>query len=162
MTDTVQTEESGPWSKGWKDIATAAGNLVQDVVQGAQEAVKKVTGPWEMPWQDLSSQAAKNRPVEPSKPVYEFDTVFSNLIGAESQGKHSVGGKLLTSKAGAEGISQLMPRTAGNPGYGVTPIQDKSEAEYKRFGRDYLKAMLKEFDGDYEKALAAYNAGEGT
>lgn len=168
MTDTVQTEafpENGPWNKTWKDIATAGGNLIQDVAstvsQGAQELAKKALGPWNMSWEDLSSKTAKNRPVEPPKPTYEFDTVFSNLIGAESQGKHSVNGKLLTSKAGAEGITQVMPKTSGNPGYGVMPIQDKSEAEYKRFGRDYLKAMLKEFDGDYEKALAAYNAGVG-
>ena len=52
-----------------------------------------------------------------------------------------------------------MPRTGANPGYGVKPLQNDSPEEYERFGRDYLSAMLREYKGDYEKALAAYNAG---
>jgi hypothetical protein len=53
-----------------------------------------------------------------------------------------------------------MPETAAKPGYGVTPIKDlrkATEEEHKIFATDYFKAMLKEFDGDVEKALGAYN-----
>ena len=92
----------------------------------------------------------------------KFEQVFAKLIGQESGGKHTdKAGNLTTSSKGAEGITQIMPKTAENPGYGVTPPKDKSVAEYTRVGREYLQAMLKTFDNDYEKALAAYNAGPG-
>lgn len=90
------------------------------------------------------------------------DDLFGALIQQESRGRHlDASGKLTTSKAGAQGITQLMPTTARNPGYGIEPAKDQSEAEYLRVGREYLGAMLSEFDGDQAKALAAYNAGPG-
>lgn len=67
--------------------------------------------------------------------------------------------QLIKSKKGAEGSTQVMPATGIDPGYGVKPLQNKSEEEFTRFSTDYIKAMLKEFDGDTEKALAAYNWG---
>ena len=91
-----------------------------------------------------------------------FDQVFGGLIQQESRGRHrDASGKLTTSPAGATGITQLMPKTMKNPGYGVKPLQNDSEEEYLRFGKDYLRAMLKEFGGDVPKALAAYNGGAG-
>jgi hypothetical protein len=59
------------------------------------------------------------------------------------------------------GLTQVMPETATNPGYGVSPMQNNSPDEQKRFGRDYLAAMLKANGGDIHKALSAYNAGQG-
>lgn len=88
--------------------------------------------------------------------------LYSKLLSQESGGKHyGKDGQLLTSNKGAKGISQVMPKTGVKPGYGVTPLQNESEEEYRRFGKDYLDAMLKEFGGDKSKALAAYNAGPG-
>ena len=54
-----------------------------------------------------------------------------------------------------------MPATARQPGYGIKPLQNDSEEEYLRMGRDLLNAMYRLYDGDIEKALAAYNAGPG-
>lgn len=91
-----------------------------------------------------------------------FETIFSNLKVAESGGRHlNAKGDLTTSKAGAQGITQVMPKTQANPGYGVTPMREKTQAEFERVGRDYLKAMYREYGGDWEKTLAAYNAGPG-
>ena len=115
-----------------------------------------------MPWDGLDTTQKEPYKLPPLKQDKQFETVFSKLIQAESRGQHTdKSGKLITSSAGATGISQLMGPTAAKPGYGVEPLKDKSEAEYLRVGRDYLKAMLKEFDGDYRKAVAAYNAGPG-
>jgi Transglycosylase SLT domain len=149
----------GPWNMSAKSLAVAAGNLVE----GAVEAVKSTKKPWEMGWKELASTRQDTPiPATSSAPLYDFDTVFSKLIGAESKGVHTTAsGSLLTSPKGAQGITQVMPKTGATPGYGVTPLQNNSEEEYRRFGKDYLKAMLKEFGGDYEKALAAYNAGAG-
>jgi len=66
------------------------------------------------------------------------------------------------SPAGAVGIAQIMPDTARDPGYGVTPITDPRDPdEALRFGAEFMRAMLDEFNGDYALALAAYNAGAG-
>lgn len=90
------------------------------------------------------------------------EQVLGALFQQESRGRHrDARGNLITSPVGAAGISQVMPRTGADPGYGVRPLQNDSEEEYRRFGRDYYNAMLREFGGDEQKALAAYNAGPG-
>jgi soluble lytic murein transglycosylase len=90
---------------------------------------------------------------------FDVDTIFSKLIQAESGGKQTdKSGKILTSKKGAEGITQVMPKTQKDPGFGVTPAKDKSQEEFIRVGKDYLNAMYDRF-GDQELAVAAYNAG---
>jgi hypothetical protein len=79
----------------------------------------------------------------------------------ESGGRrYGADGKLLTSPKGAQGEMQVMPGTATDPGFGVTPAKDNSPDELARVGRDYLDAMQTRY-GDPEKALAAYNAGPG-
>ena len=60
----------------------------------------------------------------------------------------------------------IQPAKAGffnqraNPGFGIKPVQDKSEKEYLRVGKEYLSALYGRYR-DWEKALAAYNAGMG-
>lgn len=69
------------------------------------------------------------------------------------------------SKDGAQGLTQIMPETARDPGFGVEPIPEEwmafDEDTNLRFGAQYLRAMLDKFGGDYALALAAYNAGPG-
>jgi len=106
-----------------------------------------------------------SRRAAPGTPTGEapFESLFAAVVGQESGGVHTTkDGGLLTSPAGAQGVTQVMPKTGTDPGYGVKPLQNQSREEYLRFGRDYLQAMIKEFDGDQTKALAAYNAGPGT
>lgn len=78
------------------------------------------------------------------------------LIKQESDGDPTA-----VSVKGARGVTQVMPATGSDPGYGVAPMKDQSVAEQTRFGKDYLTAMLNKYDGNVEKALAAYNAGPG-
>jgi soluble lytic murein transglycosylase-like protein len=58
------------------------------------------------------------------------------------------------SPAGARGLAQLMPGTARD--LGVNPDDPVANLEG---GVRYLRQQLDTFDGDVEKALAAYNAG---
>ena len=98
----------------------------------------------------------------PEETDVTFDNVFTRLIQQESRGKHTdASGKLTTSPVGALGITQMMPGTIKDPGYGVKPPADNSEEEFLRAGKEYLQAMVKTFKGDYDKALAAYNYGPG-
>lgn len=148
-----------PWEKSWGDLQDTAAS----VAQGVQQAVKTVS-PWTMSFGDTVGSVVKaTKAVIGAGQGGSFDSVVQKLVGAESRGVHrNADGSLLTSPAGAQGIAQVMPKTAKRPGYGVKPVQDDSEEEGLRFGRDYLQAMLKEYDGDYQKAVAAYNAGPGS
>ena len=60
-----------------------------------------------------------------------------------------------TSWRGAEGVMQLMPKTAR--ALGVTDVNDPRQNILA--GTKYLKMMLDRFDGDLDRSLAAYNAG---
>jgi soluble lytic murein transglycosylase-like protein len=60
------------------------------------------------------------------------------------------------SSAGALGLMQLMPGTAR--GLGVDPMDPKRNLEG---GIKYLAQLADKYEGDYEKTLAAYNAGSG-
>lgn len=84
--------------------------------------------------------------------AYGIDSALLHaVISVESRySARAVSGK------GAVGLMQLMPGTAKR--YGVTdsfdPIQNL------RGGTEYLRDLLKLFQGDLNLALAAYNAGE--
>ncbi len=61
------------------------------------------------------------------------------------------------SRAGAQGLMQLMPATARR--FGVTNAYDPGQNI--RGGVEYLAWLLKRFNGDLTLAAAGYNAGEG-
>lgn len=78
--------------------------------------------------------------------------LFESLVAAESSFNPGS-----TSKAGAMGLSQLMPGTARALG-----VRDPFDPEQNlRAGAKYLAQMMSRFGGDPKLALAAYNAGPG-
>lgn len=84
------------------------------------------------------------------------DPLVDSLIQQESGGDPDA-----VSPAGAVGLAQSMPATARDPGYGVDPLENpRDPQEARRFAKDYMGAMLQEFD-DPGHALMAYNWGVG-
>jgi soluble lytic murein transglycosylase-like protein len=78
-------------------------------------------------------------------------TLLSALVWQESRWNPQA-----VSPKGAMGLAQLMPATARTLGVNPTdPIANLNG------GARYLRMLLDQFDGNVEKALAAYNAGPG-
>jgi len=95
--------------------------------------------------------------VDPS----DFDRVVNITMNTESNGKrYGKDGNILTSPKGAKGEMQVLDDTNMAPGYGVTPAKNNSPDERARVGRDYMKAMIKQY-GRLDIAWAAYNGGPG-
>lgn len=95
-------------------------------------------------WQGDIETAATAAGVDPM--------LLASLVQQESGGKADA-----LSSAGARGLAQLMPATAA--GLGVDPNDSKQNL---LGGGIYLAQQLSRFDGDLDKALAAYNAGPAT
>lgn len=89
-------------------------------------------------------------------PEQQAAQIMPHLIQQESGGDPNA-----VSPKGARGLTQVMPDTGRDPGFGVQPLRDDSPQENVRFGRDYLTAMLRRYPGRPDLALAAYNAGPG-
>lgn len=92
----------------------------------------------------LIQDAASEAGVDPA--------LFEALVAVESSFDPNA-----RSRAGAMGLSQLMPGTARELGVSnpFDPMQNL------RGGATYLSRMLQRFGGDVKMALAAYNAGPG-
>ncbi len=88
--------------------------------------------------------------IEAASKTYGLD---ADLIRAVIQAESSYNQNAVSS-AGAEGLMQLMPRTAASLG-----VTDSFDAQQNIFaGTQYLKQQLERF-GDIRLALAAYNTG---
>ena len=97
----------------------------------------------------MAAQYAERYGVDPE--------IFTRLVAKESNWNPNAKGA-----AGEIGYTQIMAETGMNPGLGVTPIKDRSDPlDNLRFGAEYLGKLIEDYDGDYNKALMAYNGGLG-
>lgn len=97
-----------------------------------------------MPFHQEVLEAANQTTLEPA--------LIHAVIAVES--KHN---PKAISKKGAMGLMQLMPATAQD--YGLNRLRLQDNRQNILVGAKHLKALLRQFDGNLELALAAYNAG---
>lgn len=79
-------------------------------------------------------------------------TLIHSVVSAESAYKPDA-----VSPVGAQGLMQLMPKTAEELG-----VDNSFDPEQNLLGGSrYLKGLLQKYNGDLDHALAAYNWGQG-
>jgi soluble lytic murein transglycosylase-like protein len=127
--------------------ATWSSGEQADFEQGADVPDAAVTVLTEQGWSGAYAQAL----VDTAKANDISPYLLEAVVWQESRWNPSA-----RSRAGAIGLAQLMPGTARDLGVDPRdPIQNLSG------GARYLRQQLNRFNGDVEKALAAYNAGPG-
>ena len=143
--DGTVSVRNGAGAATWEVVTSPASD--QTVDQNGQPIVPawafSATSPPPVPPQFAAAltQAAAAANVSP--------TLLSALVWQESRWNPQA-----VSPKGAMGLAQLMPATARDLGVNpADPVQNLHG------GARYLRYLLDTFDGDVEKALAAYNAG---
>ena len=109
-----------------------------------EPAADVATAPRNNPYEAEIQAAAKKYNVNPN--------LVRAVVKAESNFNPSA-----TSRAGAQGLMQLMPGTAKEQG-AADPMDPAQNIEA---GTKYLSYLLKKYNGDEAQALAAYNFGVG-
>jgi len=116
--------------------------------------------------QQPDDQGSESPYAEDLQHVYDTeDPELLDLID-RVEGQESGGDQSAVSSAGAVGVMQVMPDTAPEAAeLAGVPWDEEAyhnDATYNRLlGIAYLSMLLRRYDGDVEKALAAYNAGMG-
>jgi soluble lytic murein transglycosylase-like protein len=97
------------------------------------------------------------QPLVPFSQTEQTHHLPAGLLASVYEQETGSGRDISTSSAGAEGWFQIMPETQRR--FGVTDpmnLDDATEGAAK-----YLEWLLAHYNGDIEKAVAGYNAGEG-
>jgi soluble lytic murein transglycosylase-like protein len=143
---------------GTVSVRTGAGAANFEVVTPASDKVVDNTGAPIVP--AFAFTAVSPAPVPPryagvlmqaAAAANISPTLLSALVWQESRWNAQA-----LSPKGAMGLAQLMPATARY--LGVNPADPVANLHG---GARYLRQLLDQFDGNVEKALAAYNAGPG-
>ena len=86
------------------------------------------------------------------------ESVPAYLVAAVARIESNFNANAISEK-GALGIMQVMPATARRFGFDETRLHDP--VHNVAAGATYLRWLMERYDGDLDRVLAAYNAGEG-
>jgi membrane-bound lytic murein transglycosylase B len=150
--------------------ATAGTALVK--VPDAKGPAEKATGSDEARAEETSADRPKARPAPPAGPrpsrgeIAPLIDRTADQLGVERALVHAVVAAEsaynpnAVSRAGAVGLMQVMPATAGDYGVGSSDALFDPKTNI-RTGVRHLKRLLDKYGNDYGRAIMAYNAGEG-
>lgn len=111
--------------------------------------------------QDASAPSRPQSPLDDTSAPFEL---ISAIAEQESGSRHrNADGSIIESPRGAQGIMQIMPETGQEMAerMGIGPYNPEDEEQNMAIGTQYIEDRLRQFDGDYEFALMAYNWGQG-
>lgn len=132
------------------DVRLATRKDGSKVIYNVGEAAKSNDLDW------LAQQHDRRSEYDPLIELYaEKHRIDPTLVRAVIQVESNFNARCVSSK-GARGLMQLMPGTAER--FGVTEVHDPEQNI--RGGVQYLAYLLRLFNDDLSRALAAYNAGE--
>lgn len=181
--NSVKTLDRLDKSLFYKDAGTTAGSGARVIVQGMDGTTPSVPvrEPWDVgpaPIGTTPQQEPVNAPTEPSKAPWDVgpakqiskaDIEAQIRAEAEKQGlgqhadllvkqarQESGFNPYATSKVGAAGVFQHMPKTAQE--LGIDPYDPEQSI---KGGVQYMGQLLKKYNGNKAQALAAYNWGMG-
>ena len=144
---TVKVLSDAPNATWTSTDATDQADQVEAIQGGAEVPAAAVTVLKEQGWSGAYAKALVDIATANDISPYLLEAV----VWQESRWNPTA-----VSRAGAIGLAQLMPGTARDLGVDPRdPVQNLSG------GARYLRQQLNRFDGNVEKALAAYNAGPG-
>jgi soluble lytic murein transglycosylase-like protein len=142
------TDKAGQGSSFQGELVRLTGEIGNDGFEpyrpfGAGAVLQPLPTPEEL--RPMIESAARRHGIDPSL----LDSVVANESNYDSRAR---------SRAGAMGLTQLMPGTAAELGVKdpFDPFQSLDG------GAKYLRQMIDRYGGDLSLALAAYNAGPGT
>lgn len=139
-------------AKGNDYLEVAAADIVsaEQVSLGQAKAAPPVA-PAATPSEEKLSPAQMEPMLAKAGQAYDLDTALLASVIREESGGHA----RAVSRAGAQGLMQLMPQTASDLG-----VADTFAARQNiEGGTAYLDSLLKRYNDDLPLALAAYNAG---
>lgn len=153
---------AGVW-EGWKEVASGPIAFVSDGMTTLAEKTDNLgaafTGLSHKLYARMQGTEAGRAEyyagaVQRSAKAHGVDPdVLAGLLHTESRFNPDA----VNAKSGATGIAQFMPDTAAGRGFtaGLDPLRDIDEAA------EYLSELQRQFGGDQDLALMAYNAGPG-
>jgi soluble lytic murein transglycosylase-like protein len=126
----------------------------------APPMVAAVTPAGVVPWRFADGQAVPATPFgEQIFAAAARHEVNPALVAALVRAESAFDPRAISHK-GAGGLMQLMPATARR--FGLSEAERFDPERNLEAGTRYLRWLLDRFEGDVARALAAYNAGEGT
>lgn len=156
-TRSLTTEEWSVFQKNF-DKEQELKKLEEDITESKRQQTKEMEKQ-----QKVMEVSAKVQALSKKYSISEKATaagipqgLIEGMIMQESRGDTYRKGKLLTSPAGAQGLAQFMPATAKQYGVDVRSEESSVNGMIK-----YVSDLLKQFGGDVNMAVMAYNAGPG-
>ncbi len=159
-TTAVRAETSAPHTTVVVKVDAHSGRLVRSVVSAAPK-MSRAFVPAPFSSADASAAAAQmpvsaNTLAELIDAIAEANHVEAPLVHSVIKAESNYNPAAISPK-GAEGLMQLIPSTAHR--FGVS--NSFNAQENVEGGVKYLKYLIELYQNDYEKVIAAYNAGEG-
>ena len=169
-------EETKPLTQDIARDLTTAKQIADQVAGGVQAATGDVGKIAQAPMQSVTEapkavvQAASAVASDAKAAFFQKEVPFGSIIYSEAQ-KNDLPPELVAavvhteskfvptarSHAGAQGLMQLVPKTGR--WMGATNLMNP--AQNISAGTKYLRYLSDRFNGDQQKVIAAYNAGEG-